>query len=198
MLTKSELTWAEQNLKGKTKEEVIKSYLPDVKSPMRLWVAYGMVNKPFINSLSHEHTSVIQHEIASRSDETAEGGQLDHSGNSNAPRANKQVSQNVRTYDPDAWIEVKEIEAEFNPLDEVEKEIKGRENSLRVKLNNIIKNAEGKMITIDEINRLCDEWKVKRSAAERRLRQSESLNIQAVMGPKKSGGETIIGYKWKL
>jgi hypothetical protein len=66
--------------------------------------------------------------------------------------------------------------------------------SLKSQLNNLIK--EKGYITYQEMIEFCVENGKKSSNGERRLRRSESPNIQAVMGKKKKGGLAIIGYKW--
>jgi hypothetical protein len=64
--------------------------------------------------------------------------------------------------------------------------------SLKSKLNDIIKEARGQVVSINEIERLCHEWHYKPSNAERRLRPSESPNIERVF---KNGA--IVGYRYQ-
>lgn len=66
--------------------------------------------------------------------------------------------------------------------------------SLKSNLNNLIK--EKGYITYQEMIEYCVENGYKTSNAERRLRHSESPNVKAIMGKKKSGGYAIIGYQW--
>lgn len=63
--------------------------------------------------------------------------------------------------------------------------------SLKAKLNQIIEEANGAVVTIDQIEQICKENHYKMSNAERRLRASESPNIERVF---KNGA--IIGYRW--
>lgn len=181
--------WAEQNLKGLTLTQLKERYgrLERFRW-FNILVAWGKVNCD----------RGISKETRANLNDKGLSGELSVSKEIDQPRAKQEVSQNIGV-DPDGWISGRQIEQEFespNALEEVEKDIKGREDSLRVKLNNLIKNAGGKMIGIEEINKLCDEWGYKHSNAERRLRASESPQVEAVMGPKKTGGEAIIGYKW--
>lgn len=159
--------WAEQNLKGLTLTQLREKY-GKLERPrwFNIIVAWGKVNA--LQGPRNEDLEI------------------------KAYLANEKL-KNAQWANSD---EIRPIEPEVNALDLIEKDIKGREDSLRVKLNNLIKNAGGKMISIEEINKLCDEWGYKHSNAERRLRASESPQVEAVMGPKKTGGEAIIGYKW--
>lgn len=63
--------------------------------------------------------------------------------------------------------------------------------SLRSTLNQIIRDQHGEIVPINEIYAYCDKNHFKRSNAERRLRASESPNIERVM---KHGA--IIGYRY--
>lgn len=64
--------------------------------------------------------------------------------------------------------------------------------SLIKQLNNWIKNANGEMVTIDALEKQVKVWGYKISNYERRLRPSNSPNVEAI---KKDG--YIVGYKWK-
>lgn len=64
--------------------------------------------------------------------------------------------------------------------------------SLKQKLNNLIQSRAGQLVSINEIEALCHEFQYKLSNAERRLRASESPNIERVF---KNGA--IIGYRWQ-
>lgn len=64
--------------------------------------------------------------------------------------------------------------------------------SLKARLNNLIRERNGGMVTLQEIEYVCREEKKKTSNAERRLRASESPNVERVF---KNGA--IIGYRWK-
>lgn len=64
--------------------------------------------------------------------------------------------------------------------------------SLKQRLNTLIEDRKGGMVSINEIRQICDEYHYKQSNAERRLRASESPNVEPIF---KHGA--IIGYKWK-
>lgn len=64
--------------------------------------------------------------------------------------------------------------------------------SLKQRLNTLIEDRKGGVVSINEIETLCHQYQYKLSNAERRLRQSESPNVERVF---KNGA--IIGYKWK-
>ena len=64
--------------------------------------------------------------------------------------------------------------------------------SLKEKLNNYIRDQNGSFVSHDMIKQLCQQFGYRESNAERRLRASESPNIERVY---KNGA--IIGYKWK-
>lgn len=63
--------------------------------------------------------------------------------------------------------------------------------SLRSQLNQIIKERKGELLTIGELEVLCKRLGYKLSNAERRLRPSDSPEIERVM---KNG--YIIGYRY--
>lgn len=63
--------------------------------------------------------------------------------------------------------------------------------SLKANLNQIIKDRSPGVFTLQELESYCHQASYKLSNAERRLRASESPNIERVM---KNGA--IIGYKW--
>ena len=63
--------------------------------------------------------------------------------------------------------------------------------SLKQRLNDWIKNEQGRIVFIDVIERQVREWGFKISNAERRLRPSDSPNIERVF---KNGA--IVGYRW--
>lgn len=63
--------------------------------------------------------------------------------------------------------------------------------SLKTTLNQIIKERNGGIVSLQEIEQICRNMQYKLSNAERRLRPSESPNIERVM---KNGA--IIGYKY--
>lgn len=65
--------------------------------------------------------------------------------------------------------------------------------SLKSKLNNLIQSRNGGIVTINEVNKLCEQEHYKYSNAERRLRRSESPNVVPVFK-----GNAIVGYKWGL
>ena len=64
--------------------------------------------------------------------------------------------------------------------------------SLKSNLNQIIKDRNGGIVSINEIETYCHKAKYKLSNAERRLRKSESPDIEPVYNDKKTA---IIGYK---
>lgn len=64
------------------------------------------------------------------------------------------------------------------------------EDSLIYRLNRLI--AKRQYIWIDELALICREWRYKTSTAERRLRPSESPDIEPIMHH-----GAIIGYKRK-
>jgi hypothetical protein len=64
--------------------------------------------------------------------------------------------------------------------------------SLHSKLNAWIKSEQGNMVDIDTIEYNVKSWGYKVSNYERRLRASESPNIERVF---KNGA--IVGYRWK-
>jgi hypothetical protein len=66
-----------------------------------------------------------------------------------------------------------------------------KQMSLKSTLNQMIKDRNGGIVTINEIEAFCHTAHYKLSNAERRLRPSESPNIERVM---KNGA--IIGYKY--
>lgn len=61
-------------------------------------------------------------------------------------------------------------------------------------MNQIIKDRNGGTVGINEIYSYCDKAGFKHTNAERRLRHSESPNIDPVYNDKKTA---IIGYRWK-
>lgn len=63
--------------------------------------------------------------------------------------------------------------------------------SLKSTLNQIIKDRNGGIVTVNEIEAFCHKAHYKLSNAERRLRRSESPDIERVM---KNGA--IVGYCW--
>ncbi len=63
--------------------------------------------------------------------------------------------------------------------------------SLKSNLNQIIKDRNGGIFTLQELEVFCKNAQYKLSNAERRLRPSESPNIERVM---KNGA--IVGYKY--
>lgn len=65
-------------------------------------------------------------------------------------------------------------------------------DGLKQKLNTWIKAEEGRIVYVDAIERQVKLWGYKISNYERRLRASESPNIERVM---KNGA--IIGYRYK-
>lgn len=65
------------------------------------------------------------------------------------------------------------------------------ENGLRQKLNDWIRQENGRIVSINEIEAQVKIWGYKISNYERRLRPSESPNIERI---KKNGA--IIGYKY--
>jgi hypothetical protein len=65
-------------------------------------------------------------------------------------------------------------------------------DGLRQRLNNWIKAEQGQIVYVDSIERQVKLWGYKISNYERRLRPSESPNIERVM---KNGA--IVGYRWK-
>jgi hypothetical protein len=64
--------------------------------------------------------------------------------------------------------------------------------SLHKKLNDWIKDEQGRTVPIESIERQVGEWGYKISNYERRLRPSESPNIERVF---KNGA--IVGYRYK-
>lgn len=64
--------------------------------------------------------------------------------------------------------------------------------SLKSQLTQLIKSRSGTMVSINEIYLLCQTESYKLSNAERRLRPSESPNVERVF---KNGA--IIGYRWR-
>ena len=66
--------------------------------------------------------------------------------------------------------------------------------SLRIKLNQIIKDLNGQVFTFNELEHFCHREGYKISNGERQLRKSKSPDIQAVYNEKKTA---IIGYKFK-
>lgn len=66
--------------------------------------------------------------------------------------------------------------------------------SLRTNLNQIIKDRNGEIVSVNEIEAYCNKAHYKKSNAERRLRPSESPDIERVWNDKKTA---IIGYKYK-
>jgi len=65
--------------------------------------------------------------------------------------------------------------------------------SLKSELNQIIKDRNGGVVTLKEIEDYCHKASYKLSNAERRLRPSESPNIAPVWNKKHTA---IIGYKY--
>ncbi len=63
--------------------------------------------------------------------------------------------------------------------------------SLKSNLNQIIKDRKGEIFTLNELEAYCHNAHYKLSNAERRLRASESPNIERLM---KNGA--IIGYRY--
>lgn len=70
-----------------------------------------------------------------------------------------------------------------------------QKESLKVRLNIYIKNQDGQTVSLDRITELCRLWGYKSSNAERRLRHSDSPNIESVWNEKKTA---IIGYRYKM
>ena len=65
-------------------------------------------------------------------------------------------------------------------------------NGLKQRLNDFIKSYKGEVVPHDTIKQLCKTWGYRESNAERRLRMSESPNIERLM---KNGA--IIGYRYQ-
>jgi hypothetical protein len=63
---------------------------------------------------------------------------------------------------------------------------------LKQRLNDYIKSYSGEIVSHNTIKELCKTWGYRESNAERRLRPSESPNIERVM---KKG--YIIGYRYE-
>lgn len=68
-------------------------------------------------------------------------------------------------------------------------------NSLRVKLNNLIR--ERGEVPYEELAKFTNEEGYKLSNMERRLRSSESPEIEPIMGYSKRGTEYIRAYRWR-
>lgn len=66
--------------------------------------------------------------------------------------------------------------------------------SLKANLNQLLKEMSPQTLTLDALASYCKQAKYKTSTAERRLRPSESPNIQEVWN---EGHKAIIGYRWK-
>lgn len=64
-------------------------------------------------------------------------------------------------------------------------------NGLRQRLNDYIKSYKGEVVPHDTIKQLCKAWGYRESNAERRLRASESPDIERLM---KNGA--IVGYRY--
>jgi len=64
---------------------------------------------------------------------------------------------------------------------------------LRQKLNDYIKGENGAFVSHDTVKQLCKQWGYRESNAERRLRPSESPNVERIM---KNGA--IVGYRWRV
>lgn len=64
--------------------------------------------------------------------------------------------------------------------------------SLKSNLNQIIRDRNGGVVSIDEIAAYCKKASYKLSNAERRLRRSDSPDIEPVYNPKKTA---IVGYR---
>lgn len=67
--------------------------------------------------------------------------------------------------------------------------------SLKSSLHQLIKDRNGQIFTLSELEVYCKQAGYKLSNSERRLRASESPNIQSVYDEKH---HHIIGYKWKF
>ena len=65
--------------------------------------------------------------------------------------------------------------------------------SLKVKLNQIIKERSGEVFSLRELEDFCHKAGYKTATAERRLRPSESPLIQPVWNERRTA---IIGYKY--
>lgn len=65
--------------------------------------------------------------------------------------------------------------------------------SLKANLNQIIKDRAGEVFTLRELTSYCQTAGYKLSNAERRLRASESPNVQPVYNDKRTA---IVGYRW--
>lgn len=65
--------------------------------------------------------------------------------------------------------------------------------SLKTRLTQIIREANGRTVSLNQIEAVCKQENFKLSNAERRLRHSESPDIFPVYNEKKTA---IIGYRW--
>lgn len=66
--------------------------------------------------------------------------------------------------------------------------------SLKDALNNLIRNNRGEPVWLPEIEKFCKANSYKLSNAERRLRRSESPNVEPIFNDKHTA---IIGYRWR-
>jgi len=67
--------------------------------------------------------------------------------------------------------------------------------SLKSNLNQIIKDRNGGIFTLAELEDYCHKYPAKISQAERRLRPSDSPSVESVWNEKRTA---IIGYRWKM